>query len=394
MKPCLQLLLVVFAISSPADSQADQPQNKDKEKQIKSEIRHQQPEHKVAPQQQKSQSRHQAKELPRATPQQIKSQSHHQAPEQPKATPQQQIKPKPSHRIPEQPRVAPQQQIKSKPRIHKLDQTKIQQQTRFTPRSPSLSRLPPHSKQLDKLPHSFEKKQKLETLKQQTYRFQSSQDSKKNIKDLQSSVRNKIDTHGKISQQASSHVKHNHPHSRQWFNRNFFQNHNYHPNYWNQHTNWWRGAKWHRIHNWLGWGAAVYPIYYDEGGYPIPITDWDHEYAQNDLSIGEEDWLPIGVFALGANANQATYSNLFVQLAINRQGDIAGTYYNASTDMDYPIEGGVDPQTQQIYCMIALGTPPQIMTTGIYNLTQDVVPIQITFQRGIAQNWVLVRINE
>ena len=198
------------------------------------------------------------------------------------------------------------------------------------------------------------------------------------------------------AQNVASHIKQNHPQYQNWFSESAFTNHHFQPQYWHDHVNWWLGAPWNRLYGWLGWGG-IYPIYYDAGIYPTQINVDADQYNQQNIAnqnaqADEGEWLPLGVYALATDAAQAGYSNIFIQLAINQQGDIAGTYYNASTDKYYPIEGAVNQESQQAYWRVTEGTFAPAMTTGIYNLTQDVVDVQLTFPGGDVQNWILVRI--
>ncbi len=203
------------------------------------------------------------------------------------------------------------------------------------------------------------------------------------------------------AQNVSTHVRQNHAGYHKWFNSDRFKEHNFHSRYWHDNVNWWRGAPWDRVDGWLGWGISTYPIYYEVGGYPVEINNYDQQNYINtnvyqaypsSAPAAEGEWLPLGVFALGADATQASYSNIFMQLAINQQGEIAGTYYNSATDQYYPIEGVVDQQSQEAYWKVSEGTFAPEMTTGIYNLTQDVVNVQLTFPEGTVQDWTMVRI--
>lgn len=111
-------------------------------------------------------------------------------------------------------------------------------------------------------------------------------------------------------------------------------------------------------------------------------------------SADESGWLSLGVFAAGEDAATASFSNMIFQLAVDREGVVSGTYYNASTDKIYPLEGGVNQQTQRIYWRQLSDEPSTLMVSGMYNLTQDVVPVQAYFVDGTKQTWVLVRINQ
>lgn len=192
----------------------------------------------------------------------------------------------------------------------------------------------------------------------------------------------------------SKAIKKNYPAYSNWFNDGFYRRQHYHPRYWNADINWWQGPSWPAIYPWLGWKAQT-PIYY-YNGYPIELsTGW------NSYGVGggsgyfpsvQGEWMPLGVFTLGANMDDAARSDIFLQLALNRNGDIAGTYYNASTNTSLPIIGFVDPQTQEAYWRILKEEFSPQMTTGLFNLTQDVANIQLNFSGNVIQNWIIVRV--
>lgn len=195
---------------------------------------------------------------------------------------------------------------------------------------------------------------------------------------------------------ARDRIDRNHPHHRDWFNDNFFSRHNYHPDYYHRGEDWWRGADWIVINNFLspGWD---YPIYYDDTGYQIPLQGYQEPYqapAPNYAGAPVSEWLPFGIFAAGKSIDQASYSTMFIQLAVNKAGEIAGTYYNSSTDQLHPLEGAIINETQQVAWTVADNPSSPLMTTGVYDLTQDVVPVQVHFPEGDEQSWVLVRLQE
>lgn len=250
-----------------------------------------------------------------------------------------------------------------------------------TPRTPSLSRSSEKPKPQSH-PHHEEFKQQVKKVEHH----------KKKPEELKSTAHPNVH-HRNQSQDVAKRIKNNHPHHHQWFNDNYFQQHNYHPQYEHGHANWWHGAHWNRVHHWLGWGDSVYPIYYDDFGVPLQI-DVDPYDQEDDIDVIATDWLPLGVFALGSNSSLAAYSNIFLQLAVNQKGDIAGTYYNAATDQNYALEGLIEPASQTAYWKIVEDPQSPMMSTGVYNLTQDVAPLQMRFPGEVIQNWVLIRVEE
>jgi len=107
----------------------------------------------------------------------------------------------------------------------------------------------------------------------------------------------------------------------------------------------------------------------------------------------EMEWMPLGVFALTAEGVNA--SSMYLQLALSKEGIIAGTFYNESTGATHAIEGMVDAETQRAAWKAADGTNPDlIMETGVYNLTQDTADVLVHFGPEKTQEALLVRLDE
>ena len=112
-----------------------------------------------------------------------------------------------------------------------------------------------------------------------------------------------------------------------------------------------------------------------------------------DEQAAEMEWMPLGVFALTAEGVNA--SSMYLQLAISKQGVIAGTFYNESTGATHPVEGMVDEETQRAVWKAADGTNPDlVMENGIYNLTQDQADVFVHFGPEQTQTALLVRLDE
>jgi hypothetical protein len=203
-----------------------------------------------------------------------------------------------------------------------------------------------------------------------------------------------------VNRQAELHledkVRGHHPEYREWFNDQFFEKHHFHHRFFYPGYNWWIYPTWAAVTGWLPWGWSA-PIYYDDLGSPMSMPQQiepppPETPAPPEAAGGE--WLALGVFALGKDVALAAYSNLFLQLAIDKGGDIAGTYYNAATDKTYAIEGSVDKDTQQAAWKLSSDPNAPIMTAGLYNLTQEMCPVQVRFPDATTQSWVLVRVNK
>jgi hypothetical protein len=195
-----------------------------------------------------------------------------------------------------------------------------------------------------------------------------------------------------------------------------------HPNmahaYWDNHGRhrwnyWWRPASWAALGAWVAgasWSAPTYYDYgtsiyydgdqvYDSGGKPVATAE-DYYQQANDIAASapevpqqDAEWLPLGVFAL--SRDEATDSNMVLQLTVNKDGVIAGLYYNTSTDTSRPIKGMVDKQTQRAAWTFADGKNTDIiMETGIANLTQDQTEALVHFGKDNTQKWLMVRLKQ
>ena len=103
------------------------------------------------------------------------------------------------------------------------------------------------------------------------------------------------------------------------------------------------------------------------------------------------DWLPLGVFAL--TKQDATNSDVTIQLAINKQGILRGNYTDTATKMNQVVQGSVDKQTQRVAFTVGDNTE-NVVETGLYNLTKDEAPALIHFGKDRTEQWLLVRLQQ
>jgi len=112
----------------------------------------------------------------------------------------------------------------------------------------------------------------------------------------------------------------------------------------------------------------------------------------NQADPAEEEWLPLGVFAVAAEDSDATHA--VIQLAVNKQGVIAGTYANDTTGATRPLQGTVDLETQRVAITFADGRDTdRVLETGLSNLTQDEAPALFHFGPEQTQSVLLVRLD-
>lgn len=227
--------------------------------------------------------------------------------------------------------------------------------------------------------------------------------------DFASNRNNRISENRQLSDKVSQRLQESRPDSKHWFDRDFFDRHDIDIDYWQSGANWWRPAAWGTLAAWGSWNWAS-PYYYDDTGYSYSVLPAESTYTSPSIpttsiptqpagttetsTSTNEEWLPLGVFAVAKNAEAAAYTNRFIQLAINREGEIAGVLYNSTTDAAQDLTGMVVPTTQKAYWSLDNQSDSPIASTGIYNLTQDETPINVHFSDGSDQTWTLVRLQQ
>jgi len=105
------------------------------------------------------------------------------------------------------------------------------------------------------------------------------------------------------------------------------------------------------------------------------------------------EWLPLGVFAL--TGDDVGASQMYLQLAINKESAISGTFYNETTGASFEVEGYVDDKTQRAaWYAPDSKNPDMVMETGVYNLTKDEAEVLVHFGPDHTQTWKMVRLPE
>src|SRR5262249_54019741 len=148
-----------------------------------------------------------------------------------------------------------------------------------------------------------------------------------------------------------------------------------------------------------GWTQPVYynygeNVYYDDGQvyYGDQVVASADEYAQQAQAIAQsvpadanpapEDWMPLGIFAVTQDGEDASEQpTMFLQLAVSKQGIIAGQFQNTANNTVKTVEGMVDKETQRA-AWTAEGQTRPLMETGIGNLTQDSAGVLVHFANG------------
>lgn len=104
-----------------------------------------------------------------------------------------------------------------------------------------------------------------------------------------------------------------------------------------------------------------------------------------------EDWMPLGVFAIAEDDLHHDTGNM-LQLAVSKDGIIAGTFYNETTQVNRPVQGTVDKQSQRAAWKFSDGKNQDVvMETAINNLTMDQSTALVHMNADTTQTWNLVR---
>ena len=111
--------------------------------------------------------------------------------------------------------------------------------------------------------------------------------------------------------------------------------------------------------------------------------------AKPDPKMGE--WQSLGVFAMVAEGETKS-TNLF-QLAVNKEGMIAGEYYNALTDETLPVFGSVGEKSQVAAWRVADKKFP-VYEAGIANLTKEETTMIVHYSKEKYQQFTLVRLQK
>lgn len=135
-------------------------------------------------------------------------------------------------------------------------------------------------------------------------------------------------------------------------------------------------------------------VYYGEQ--PVASAEQYYDQASQIAAGGEtaqnEEWLPLGVFAVIAEPTQ-TQTDKVVQLALNREGVVRGNLHDFLADKVIPLTGAVDKKTQRVAMKIE-GNDTVVVETGLYNLTNDEVPVLVHFGPKGAEDRILIRLQQ
>ena len=175
----------------------------------------------------------------------------------------------------------------------------------------------------------------------------------------------------------------------------------------------WRPITWGALAGFAGYSAyAAEPLYYDYGESVVYEGDTVYmngeeagtveQYTQQAATIADTgvaakpdpkmgEWQSLGVFAMVAEGETKS-TNLF-QLAVNKEGMIAGEYYNALTDETLPVFGSVGEKSQVAAWRVADKKFP-VYEAGIANLTKEETTMIVHYSKEKYQQFTLVRLQK
>jgi hypothetical protein len=169
------------------------------------------------------------------------------------------------------------------------------------------------------------------------------------------------------------------------------------------------GLAWGDLAGWGGYGTA--PVAYNYGSTVCYEDDGVYvqgervgsaeEYAQQASDLAgqgaaatpaeDDQWRPLGVYAL-ARAQETTPST-FMSLAIDKEGLLRGTYYDAVSDSTTNMAGKVDKKTQKAAWTIGDKKTP-VYEAGLSNLTKQQTTILVHRDGGKVEQMLLVRVDD
>ena len=174
-------------------------------------------------------------------------------------------------------------------------------------------------------------------------------------------------------------------------NVNNITNIRWYPHWWKHHGPyyWWRPCGWAGLTGWFAWASWPAPVNYDYGNYIYYRDDDVYIHGKRSYSAPQyytvvrniavtepqgvsenSEWLPLGVFAV--QRPNASSPHAILQLAVSKEGAIAGSFYNVTTEKTRPAHGAVDKKTQRAAWVVGEGSEAKmVMEAGAYNLTQD-----------------------
>jgi hypothetical protein len=123
----------------------------------------------------------------------------------------------------------------------------------------------------------------------------------------------------------------------------------------------------------------------------VPVPELPIDLEQQSAAPSAQ-WMPLGTFALLLDEETGESDRVF-QLAMNRGGIIRGNMYDQKEDKLVPIQGAVDQETQRVAFQV-VGEDEKVYESGLWNLTQESLPLLVQEGRGRPETILAVRLQE
>jgi len=105
---------------------------------------------------------------------------------------------------------------------------------------------------------------------------------------------------------------------------------------------------------------------------------------------GSGDWLPLGVFAI-TRPDAGTSPDRLFQFAVNRNGQIGGSYYDAVSGQEMPVEGAVNKTTQRAAWTVG-SNQDVVLETNLGSFTENQAKVLVHPANGPTEEWMMVRL--
>jgi hypothetical protein len=127
----------------------------------------------------------------------------------------------------------------------------------------------------------------------------------------------------------------------------------------------------------------------------VPQTIVINQSEQTDPQ-NDNTWLPMGTFAflLSEEENADGTPNIaqhIIQIATNKSGQIRGNFVDEKNNIIRQMIGAVDPKTQRV-ALRFVDDEKEVWECGLWNLTQDTLPVLIHYDERRVEQKTLVRL--
>lgn len=174
-----------------------------------------------------------------------------------------------------------------------------------------------------------------------------------------------------------------------------------HPDAWqytHPHADLWAVAGVVGLTNWLGYPATATPttaatsttVAGTEAAAAATVTSTDGN-ASNAVALPPDlEWMPLGVYATGPK--DAAQAHVYQQLAVSKQGELKGNYYDSITNTTQPVSGSIDRETRKASWKVG-GKGGATFETTLDALMKT--PSDVTMKSGSATHeWELVQVQK